>query len=326
MVDAELLPPLPRTIDVEPTIRCNLSCVMCQRTYWDRQAPDMSFDQFVRVYDAFPKLDYIKIQGVGEPLLNPELFDMIGYAHKHGSHVTTYTNGSLLHLHDNAYRLVRSGIDVVRISIDGGSKQTYESIRTNSNFEQLVSNLTLISKLRQGTSVPKVELWCVGLPQNMHEWVDMVDIAHAARIDTLHVQTILNTFDYREDVSGRLRSLLLQEHPLAASYLSQALAYAKSNDIKLIPFASKIYSSDNHCHRPFGSLFVSAEGLVVPCCTIADPSVINMGSIFEQDIEYIWRSVEYQLFRSSLLAGKLFRPCRNCYRESNRDLISSIKR
>jgi pyrroloquinoline quinone biosynthesis protein E len=323
MLGNTLIPDLPCRIDVEPTINCNLACIMCQRTYWKRKSPDMKFAAFTQIYDSFPKIEKIKIQGVGEPLLNPDIYEMIRFSKEHGSHVTTYTNGSLFHLRDNAARLLGSGIDLIKISIDGGSKETYEKIRINGDFEQLISNILLISKLRKGAT-PRVELWMVGLPHNLHEIRKVIDICAMAEIDTLHVQIILNTYDYSQSVGKRLSSLLLQDYQPAASYLQQAQIYADKKMITLKLFAVKTYSLRNPCNRPFHSLFVSVEGDIVPCSTISDPNVITMGNIFKEDIRDIWASVNYQRFRLSLLEGKLSRPCQNCYRESNKLLISQL--
>ena len=72
--------PLPKRIDIEPTIRCNFRCPICQRTYWSRKANDMSLDQFRVIIRQFPDLERMKIQGMGEPLLNINLVEMINCA------------------------------------------------------------------------------------------------------------------------------------------------------------------------------------------------------------------------------------------------------
>lgn len=324
MTDFHPIPPLPNRIDVEPTINCNLACSMCQRTYWNRKSRDMRIDDFKYIYDSFPKIDLIKIQGVGEPLLNKDLFRMIRYSKMHGSHVTTYTNGSLLHLQDNAAKLLDSGIDLIKISIDGGSKETYEKIRVKGDYDRLVANIAMISNLRNGRTFPQIELWTVGLPQNLHELPKIVDICDMAGIETMHIQLILNTFDYKIDVSKTLEDLQLHNYPPAVAQLRQAIEYAKKKSVQLNLFAANAYSLKNPCPRPFHSLFVSVEGYIVPCAVISDPRAIHLGNIFEERLKDIWASKKFQNFRLSLLDGDLYRGCQNCYRESNRSLITGV--
>ncbi len=312
MTDFNPIPPLPNRIDVEPTTNCNLACVMCQRTYWNRKSRDMRIDDFIHIYDSFSKIDLIKIQGVGEPLLNKDLFKMIRYSKQHGSHVTTYTNGSLLHLQDNAVKLLDSGIDLIKISIDGGSKETYEKIRVKGDFDRLVANIAMISNLRNGGVFPQIELWTVGLPQNLHELNKIVDVCVMAGIETMHVQLILNTFDYNTDVSKTLNDLQLHNFQPAVIQLRQAIEYAKKKSVQLNLFAANAYSLKSPCPRPFHSLFVSVEGYIVPCAVISDPRTIHLGNIFEGNLKDIWTSEEFQHFRLSLLEGNLDQGCQNC--------------
>jgi prepilin-type processing-associated H-X9-DG protein len=102
----------PVSIDVEPTVRCNLRCAFCQHTTRRRTAPDMTPELFGRILDAFPGLDEIKLQGMGEPLVNRDLPAMVRAAKGRGIRVKTYTNGSLL-TEENVAGLVGSGIDEV---------------------------------------------------------------------------------------------------------------------------------------------------------------------------------------------------------------------
>ncbi len=70
--------PLPRSLYIEPTNRCNSLCTTCPRTFWPMEAAaDMSFERFKSIVDQFPTLDRVVLHGLGEPLLNRELPAMI---------------------------------------------------------------------------------------------------------------------------------------------------------------------------------------------------------------------------------------------------------
>jgi MoaA/NifB/PqqE/SkfB family radical SAM enzyme len=70
--------PLPRSIYIEPTSRCNELCQQCPRTLLSREEDrDLSFDEFRRIVDQFPVLERVVLHGLEEPLLNKDLPRMI---------------------------------------------------------------------------------------------------------------------------------------------------------------------------------------------------------------------------------------------------------
>ena len=68
---------LPYSLDIEPTIKCNLKCPMCIHTYWNRRAVDLTVDNFKKILDGIDTLMKIKLQGIGEPLLSKHFFNLI---------------------------------------------------------------------------------------------------------------------------------------------------------------------------------------------------------------------------------------------------------
>jgi len=86
---------LPMVMDIEPNVKCNLSCRMCQVASWDRMVPDLTAERFMKMIKEIPTLMKIKLQGMGEPFLNRELLDMAGIAGKSGIKVATNSNGTL---------------------------------------------------------------------------------------------------------------------------------------------------------------------------------------------------------------------------------------
>jgi MoaA/NifB/PqqE/SkfB family radical SAM enzyme len=74
-------PPLPRSLYVETTSRCNSLCETCILTFGGREAPkDLGYPEFRRIVDQFSVLERVVLHGIGEPLLNRELPAMIEHA------------------------------------------------------------------------------------------------------------------------------------------------------------------------------------------------------------------------------------------------------
>jgi radical SAM protein with 4Fe4S-binding SPASM domain len=78
----------------------------------------------------------------GEPLMHPQLFEMIAYAktkEKIGR-VEFSTNGSLLN-EKNIRGAIDSGLDMINVCMDGATAETYENARRGLKFEKTVKNL-----------------------------------------------------------------------------------------------------------------------------------------------------------------------------------------
>jgi putative metalloenzyme radical SAM/SPASM domain maturase len=113
--------PHPSKLYVETTTRCNLRCAMCVKQADGAciSDADMSIETFQALTPAFPHLDGLILNGIGEPLLTPRLTEMIALARRAMSSGTIgfQTNGMLL-TPELAQRLVLAGLDTVCLSVD----------------------------------------------------------------------------------------------------------------------------------------------------------------------------------------------------------------
>ena len=72
--------PLPRELYIESTTRCNEFCDQCPRTHLGREADrDISLAEVRSIVEQFPVLDRAVLHGLGEPLLNRELPEIVAY-------------------------------------------------------------------------------------------------------------------------------------------------------------------------------------------------------------------------------------------------------
>lgn len=99
-----------------PMRRCNLSCTYCNE--YDNVSKPVSLETMFERIDKLGALGttVVTISG-GEPLLHPELDDVIGRIRKIGAIAGMITNGYLLTA-DRIQRLNRAGLDHMQISID----------------------------------------------------------------------------------------------------------------------------------------------------------------------------------------------------------------
>src|SRR5262245_37533302 len=97
-----------------PIRRCNLSCTYCNE--YDDHSPPVPTPAVLRRIDRLAELGtgIVTLSG-GEPLLHPDLDDIIRRIRSHGIIATLITNGYLLS-RDRIARLNRAGLDHLQIS------------------------------------------------------------------------------------------------------------------------------------------------------------------------------------------------------------------
>ncbi len=106
----------PYMAHIVPMRRCNLACTYCNE--FDDVSDPVPLDEMLRRIDHLGRLgtSVITISG-GEPLLHPELDQIIARIRKTGAIAGMITNGYLL-MPDRIERLNKAGLDHMQISID----------------------------------------------------------------------------------------------------------------------------------------------------------------------------------------------------------------
>lgn len=141
----------PYSIYIDPSNLCNFKCNFCamQTSSKSKNIPKqcMSFNMLKKIIDDITKfknkIKIIRMTVNGEPLFNKELPDMIAYAKEKGvaDYIEIITNGSLLNKEFNR-KLIDSGIDRIRISIEALDAKGYEEIAgIKINFDRFLDNI-----------------------------------------------------------------------------------------------------------------------------------------------------------------------------------------
>src|SRR5262245_5625365 len=88
---------LPRSLYLETTNRCDSKCQTCVRTFSTLEPPkDLTLAEVQRLAEQFPELERVVLHGIGEPLLNKEIFAIVAYLKARG--VTVLFNSDAISL------------------------------------------------------------------------------------------------------------------------------------------------------------------------------------------------------------------------------------
>lgn len=300
-------PFLPVRLDVEPIDACNFACDHCQVTHWARKSTTLAPARFREILDALPMLREVKLQGMGEPLLNRNLLPMLEEGERRGIAMSFTTNGSI---HTKA---IASGLAALRnttivYSIDGATPETFEAIRVNGNFARVVANIADLVRARGGAERPRIELRAVATARNVREIPDIARLADELGVDGVTVTTMLTNWG-KDDMAGIVGPLALAgERPLDAGEVARA-APRVAVDVETGP----MYSSERPCPWPWNRSYVAANGDVVPCCVIGDSSVVKMGNVFERPFAEIWNNERYRELRWAIAEDDVPPYCLTCY-------------
>ena len=280
------IPFLPTHLDIEPINICNFKCKHCKVTYWKKEKEILSVEKFIAILEQFPYLKSVKLQGLGEPLLNNNLDQMIIEARNRDIYIEFFTNGSVYN--ERIWNVVNETEKIsVKFSIDAGSKEKFEE---------------------------KYSFWSVISKKNINELEKIILLANNLGINDVHFQIFLS--DWKDPiVEEYINDLKVNNDNYFVRKIADAEKIAQDRGINLQIYKGNFLTQKNKCSWPFTSAFISANGDVVPCCVISDSSVIKMGNIFKKSFINIWNSNEYKDFRKRIRTHNLYDFCRSCYGE-----------
>lgn len=199
----------PTHFQVEASAFCNLECAVCPvPDGLDRPAGSMSFETFKKIVDEIGDyLFFIILFDWGEPFLNPSIYKMISYAKDRGIKVITSTNGHLFSDPAKVDSMIRSGLDMLVIALDGASQETYQRYRGGGRFETVIEAArTVVERKRLlKASAPFINLRFLVLKQNEHEIEKIKEIADSLGVNALSLKTLsphLNR-SYEENIDAQ---------------------------------------------------------------------------------------------------------------------------
>jgi radical SAM protein with 4Fe4S-binding SPASM domain len=312
-------------------------CLVRYRPKVDRVEGAFPYERFVELLDELPDLEQVTLQGLGEPLLHPELLDMVAAAHRRGLRVGFNTNGTLL-TEAKAAALVAAGTDWIHVSMDGATAATFEHIRDGAHFDQVLRNLRRLVDVRArlGSATPSIQLNVVLMRSNVHELDDMVRLAADVGVDRLWLQALSHDFsdtDGDDEAYVEIRSFAQDEglwageegidraggRPLS-DVTAGARRLARSLGIALrLPEdgpPDELAAGDESsmpCDWPWTSAYVTHDGKVQPCCMVMGDDRSVLGRIDDEGgIAGVWHGEAYRRFRRDLASDHPPAVCRGC--------------
>ena len=145
-----ITPGFPLNIDIEVSSKCQIQCDHCFTQYMDIGENDlMPLEMYKKIVRESGQhgLFTLKFSMRGEPLLHPDIVEMVRYAKEQGiKEVWINTNGGKL-TEELARGLIGAGADWITVSFDGLGKM-YESIRKPLKYADTLEKLKVLRRVR----------------------------------------------------------------------------------------------------------------------------------------------------------------------------------
>ena len=320
--------PLPSPVEAyfEVANRCNSKCATCPLTFSPQEpARQLSLDEFKALVAQLPDLRRAVLQGIGEPLLNRQLPAMIRHLKDRAVYVVFNTNAVLL-TRRRQVELIDSGLDELRVSLDGSTPETYRRVRGIPGFERVVANVAEMARTRRelGSETPRLSFWVTGLRENLHELPGVVDLAARVGVDEVYLQRMVF---WGEGLAVEQQSVYRGFRAEAEAIVAEAERRAARHGVALkgadaaSPRSSLLERPPaaepwRACSRPLRLAYITAQGTALPCCiapfTDAPYPSIVLGNYLQDGVAAVWTGEAYREFRDRLYSSDPPPSCRNC--------------
>lgn len=290
---------MPWAISVEPSGICNLKCPECPvgAGIISRKGDFMAPALFSKILeDAGTRLMWINFYFQGEPMINNHIFEMIKEASKHNIYSCISTNGHFLSK-EQCLRLIEANLSNLIISLDGLTQDVYSKYRKGGDVDKVKDGIKQMVELRQksGNKLPYITVQFVVFKHNEHEIEPMINWCRSAGVDKLEFkQAQINNFENRTVIA-----------PSSIARFSRYNTLADGS----IEMKKKLY---NHCFKQWGSVVISWNGQLAPCCYDKD-LIYSPGNIKNGSLKDIWYGKSLNGFRNQILTSKKnIDICNNC--------------
>jgi radical SAM protein with 4Fe4S-binding SPASM domain len=313
---------------VEITNACNFKCTWCPDDIMDRRRGFMAKEKAFQIFDELAEkraslgpLYPVKLHQMGEPMLHPELAEIVGYAESRGVPVELNTNCGLI-TEERIDSLYKAGLTNLILSYQTPDLASFKTrkaprlgfdeyrekvrlaverklaarARTNIEIDIMntkhVDGVTIVSEDEQALAF--LEDWIAfcraletkyGLPPRAHDF-----------------GLIRNKRFLDQDEDGS-RYALLEGVTLIWKRCHTWGNVIGGHTLSQVP--------DTYCPAPYDQFVIHWNGDVVACCTDYEGRTKH-ANVFKESVESIWKGDLLRRRKQDMLEGRLLDVCAKC--------------
>jgi MoaA/NifB/PqqE/SkfB family radical SAM enzyme len=283
-------------------------CLRKEQGYADSAGmrKDMDLGKFSELLAKFNKCIYVQFAGLGEPLLNKDIFKMMSLARERRKGIILYTNAAFLD-QQAAVRICDLGVHRVNISLYGANPEEFfaNTGSDRQDYYSVLDNISRLVRIKKSRS-PRlmVSILYICSKRNIDDCLKVIDIGNLLGVDEIH----FNNFNHQPFDAEAGKDWYLFEDDMEVvktvarmrSYYSYAQVFA--------PAVLKISAPKKACPSYYKYINIDYEGNVAGCCKFSYPVKENGNIYSDKDIF----NTDHFLKMRSIFTGKHCELPRNC--------------
>ena len=271
----------PPYLQIEPTSICNYRCTFCFQTdnEFNKRSTGfmghMKLETFKLLVDqAEGNIEFISLASRGEPLLCPDIKEMLAYTRDKFLNLKINTNASLLD-EQISHSILTSGVKTLVFSADAADEDLYSKLRVNGKLDKILANIKRFQEIRI-KNYPKSKI--------------------ITRVSGVKISNQQNLDDMEK---------------FWGSFVDQVafVDYVPWENV----YQSKYSEIQTPCSDLWRRMFVWWDGKVNPC-DVDYKSKLSVGYIQNSNISELWKSTNYNKLRQDHESKlrKHTSPCNRC--------------
>jgi MoaA/NifB/PqqE/SkfB family radical SAM enzyme len=262
---------------------CNHACTFCSNPDERTIKAKVSLSQFKKVMDniiRYIQIDEIGLSAKGEVLINNDLDKIISSVkHDYGIPYTYISSNGALATKKTMEKLLSSGLDSTKFSINALTQQTYKKVHLKDDFHLVIENLKSLISLKKTKY------------QNHKIFISSVISMDINQLKN-SFKTILGEEDY--------------------NYINDIFLY----NLDYTPKFEEIHKDTpitKKCSIPFNEIYINSDCTLGFCCKDYFDE-ISFGSLLKHDFLELYNSKEYEDLRKMHINSHFpdNHICKNC--------------
>lgn len=305
MADATTVGP-PFWLLAELTYRCPLHCAFCYNPVdYSHMGPELDTEDWLRVLEQAREMGAVQLGlSGGEPLLRPDLEQIVAHAHQLGFYVNLLTSGVGL-TQARLAALKTAGVDHIQLSFQDATRELNDFLSNTRTFDLKRE----VARLIKQAGYPMV-MNCVMHRHNLPHIEQIMDMAVDIGAEYLE---LANTQYYGWAMHNRQQLMPTAEQlALAEAQVQRKRAQIGAACQILFVVPDYFESRPKRCMNGWGNVFlvVAPDGVALPCHAARDIPGLAFPQIREHSLKEIW--YDSPLFNAYRGTAWMKEPCRSC--------------
>ncbi|MEZ4873322.1 MAG: radical SAM protein [Bdellovibrionales bacterium] len=317
-------------LQINITNKCNLNCVWCwyreDETFSEGHLSLEDFNRFldVNLTEDANKYDVVNLTSGGEIFMNRKIYEIMSNVKEKapGKLIWIATNATFTPINEKNKKCYQM-VDIMNISIDGATKETFEYIRTPAKFEKVIKNISDLVEVCKETSI---ELAMTVSQINVREVNELIELAAELKVPSVWVgPAVITNKNLLEKLGGQ------NIHEMPHEEIDQIFATAKKTaeeknvrfnhtDLEILKEKDAPKGKYCNCLYPWKTGPFAYDTYIIPCCLMVQEKDMrdklkaryDFGDPKEKSAMDIYNSEAYWQFREDLLNGDADDFCGKC--------------